>query len=114
MALYGAKPVQLFEQSLRVLAWERNAQSARCLRVGGKVEPCPPRADIFENVPRVDETGDAQAVSRFIVLNGVAAGNHAAGLHRLVAPVLQNGADAAERKAVQHAECTRNKVENVE
>lgn len=62
------------------------------------------RADIFENVARMDEARDAQAVLRLVVLNGMPAGDDAAGLHSLVVSALQNSADGIERKAARHAQ----------
>ncbi len=83
---------------------ERGGDDADAERLGQHEHVARLRADVLEDVLRVDEAGDAQTVFRLVVLNGVPAGDDAAGLHGLVVPALQNGADGIERKAARHAE----------
>ena len=83
---------------------ERGGDDADAERLGQHEHVARLRADVLEDVLRVDEAGDAQTVFRLVVLNGVSAGDDAAGLHGLVVPALQNGADGIERKAARHAE----------
>ncbi len=52
----------------------------------------------------MDKAGDAKAVFRLVVLNGVAAGNNAAGLHGLAVAALQNAPDGLQRKAAWNAQ----------
>ena len=52
----------------------------------------------------MDKAGDAQTVFGFVVLNGVSAGDDAAGLHRLVVTALQDLADGLQRQAVGHTQ----------
>ena len=59
---------------------------------------------VFQDAVGMDKAGDAQAVFGFVVLNGVSAGDDAAGLHRLVVTALQNLADGLQRQAVGHTQ----------
>ena len=63
-----------------------------------------PRPHVFQDPVGVNEAGDAQAVFWLIVLNGVSAGDDAAGLHRLVVAALENFPDGLQGKAVGYTQ----------
>ena len=100
---HGAnKPVILRRiQQIRLCSGGQYAGSQRLgqhQRVAGSC------AHVPQHPVRADIARDAQAVFRLIVLNGMAAGNHAAGLHRLLVAALQNSADSLLGETARHTQ----------
>ena len=67
---------------------QRRGQNACAQRLGQNKYIPRQGAHIAQDPVRMDKAGDAEPVFRLVVLNGVAAGNDAAGLHGLAVAAL--------------------------